>query len=213
MVKRIGYLRVSTAEQRPDRQIDGLRHVCDALHIEKLSALARVRPVYESIIAQLHPGDVFVIWDLDRAYRSAKDALNELDRLRARGISIHIANLGLDTTTPFGTLLFTVVSALAEFERRLLSQRTREGLAAARKRGKRLGRPPKLSPRQIERAARLLREKRESLREIATRYGVHPWTLRRAVNSKRPKGKTSHADGKRDTRRKTGARGNHRAGT
>lgn len=179
--KRIGYLRVSTAEQRPDRQIDGLERVCDELHIEKLSAVAPCRPVYERVMASLHAGDVFVIWDLDRAYRSAKDALNELDRLREAGIDIHIANFGIDTQTPYGELLFTVVSGLAQFERRLLSQRTREGLAAARKRGKRLGRPPKLTPRQIERAARILKSEPERLHELAAHYEVHPWTISRAI--------------------------------
>lgn len=202
VTKRIGYLRVSTAEQRPDRQIDGLERVCDELHIETISAVARVRPVYEAVLAGLAPGDLFCIWDLDRAFRSAKDALNELDRLRARGISIHIANLGLDTNTPYGTLLFTVVSGLAEFERRLLSQRTREGLAAARKRGKRLGRPPKLKPRQIERAARILRETPRRLRELAIHYGVHPWTLSRAVkrHSKKPNRRQGNANSKRNPR-------------
>jgi len=202
MMKRIGYLRVSTAEQRPDRQIDGLERVCDELHIERLSAVAPHRPVYERVMARLHAGDVFVIWDLDRAYRSAKDALNELDRLRESGIDIHIANFGIDTQTPYGELLFTVVSGLAQFERRLLSQRTREGLAAARKRGKRLGRPPKLNPRQIERAARILKTQPERLHELADHYGVHPWTITRAVkrNTQAKDKEKTNGDGKGNSR-------------
>lgn len=186
VTKRIGDLRVSTAEQRPDRQIDGLEHLCDALHIEKLSASAPHRPVYETVMAALHPGDQLVIWDLDRAFRSAKDALVELDRLRAQGVSIHIANLNLDTGTPYGILLFTFISGLAEFESRLLSQRTREGLAAARKRGKRLGRPPKLTRQQVERAARRIAACPADLARIAARYGVHPWTLKRAIRRLTP---------------------------
>lgn len=164
--------------------------MCDALHIEKLSALARHRPVYEQVMADLGAGDQLVIWDLDRAFRSAKDALIELDRLRARGVSIHIANLNLDTRTPYGILLFTFVSGLAEFERRLLSQRTREGLAAAKKRGKRLGRPPKLTPAQVERAARRLETHPSEAARIAKRHGVHPWTLLRSIRRmkrKKPK--------------------------
>lgn len=183
--KKIGYLRVSTAEQSTDRQIDGLEHVCDELHVEKLSAVSKRRPVYEAVIAKLRPGDVFVIWDLDRAFRSAKDALVELDKLHARGIEILIANLNLDTATPHGMLLYTFISGLAEFERRLLSQRTREGLAAARKRGKRLGRPPKLSSGQIRRAAQQLETHPERLADIAAKHGVHPWTLSRAVKRHR----------------------------
>jgi len=179
--KKIGYLRVSTAEQRPDRQIDGLRHICDELHIEKVSATSKRRPVYESVIAALQPGDVFVIWDLDRAFRSAKDALVELDQLRSRGVEIRIANLAIDTSTPYGILLYTFVSGLAEFERRLLSQRTREGLAAARKRGKRLGRPPKMTAAQVKAASRKLARKPSDTAAIAAHYGVHPWTLLRAI--------------------------------
>jgi len=185
--KKIGYLRVSTAEQRPDRQIDGLRHICDELHIEKVSATSKRRPVYESVIAALQPGDVFVIWDLDRGFRSAKDALVELDRLRSRGVEIRIANLAIDTSTPYGMLLYTFVSGLAEFERRLLSQRTREGLAAARKRGKRLGRPPKMTTAQVKAASRKLARKPSDTAAIAAHYGVHPWTLLRAI--KRQTGK------------------------
>ncbi|WP_223478901.1 recombinase family protein [Oricola indica] len=180
--RRIGYLRVSTAEQRPDRQIDGLRHICDELHIEKISATSKRRAVYESVIAGLQPGDFFVIWDLDRAFRSAKDALVELDRLRERGIEIQIANLSIDTATPYGMLLYTFVSGLAEFERRLLSQRTREGLAAARGRGVRLGRPPKMTAAQIKTARKKLAGKHATTASVAAFYGVHPWTLRRAIN-------------------------------
>ncbi len=197
-MKKIGYLRVSTAEQRPDRQIDGLERICDELHVEKLSATARVRPVYERVIAALAPGDVFVIWDLDRAFRSAKDALVELDRMRAAGIVIRIANLNIDTDTPYGILLFTFISGLAEFERRLLSQRTREGLAAARRRGKRLGRPPKMSRAQVERAARRIENHPEALSGIAARHGVHPWTLVRAIRRLKASGKHhTRADSKR----------------
>ena len=118
---KVGYLRVSTKDQCEDRQIDALRPICDELHVEKLSALAPVRPVYEAVIARLKPGDTFVILDLDRAYRSAKDALNELDRLHARGIDIQIANLNVDTATPFGKVIYTIISALAEFERAMLT--------------------------------------------------------------------------------------------
>lgn len=125
---KIGYLRVSTEEQRPDRQIDALTPICDELHVEKLSAVAKPRPVYEKIINSLNSGDIFVIWDLDRAYRSAKDALNELDNLRERGIEIQIASIDIDTSTPHGMLIYTFISGLAEFERRLLSERTKQGL-------------------------------------------------------------------------------------
>lgn len=179
-MKRIAYLRVSTAEQKPDRQIDGLQEISDELHIETMSAVGRKRPVYERVIAALGPGDMLVIWDLDRAYRSAKDALNELDSLRDRGIDFHIANFHLDTTTPTGRFVYTVMSGLAEFERGTLSQRTKEGIAAARERGKRIGRPPKLTPLQLF-EARCRIDAGETRTRIATEYEVAPWTLTRAI--------------------------------
>jgi DNA invertase Pin-like site-specific DNA recombinase len=177
---KIGYLSVLTAEQKPDRQIDGLRMIYDELHVETLSAIARRRPVYERIMRKLKPGDMFVIWDLDRAFRSAKDALIELDRLRGRGIDFLIANLHLDTTTPHGRLVYTIMGGLAEFERETLSRRTKEGLAAARLRGKRLGRPPILDEAQLKCAAERIAA-HESITRVAKDYGVWPWTLSRAL--------------------------------
>ena len=180
-MKKIAYIRVSTAEQRPDRQIDGLTALCDELHIETLSAVSKARPVYDQVMQRLRPGDVFLIWDLDRAYRSAKDALNELDRLRACNVEIQIANMAIDTSAPFGQFLFTLISGLAEFERQLLSQRTREGLDAARQRGARIGRPPKMSRAQLMAAAERIRRGGESIAVIAADYGVAGWTLSRAL--------------------------------
>ena len=178
---KIGYLRVSTEEQRPDRQIDALTPICDQLHVEKLSATAKSRPVYETIINSLNSGDVFVIWDLDRAYRSAKDALNELDRLRARGIEIQIASIHIDTSTPHGMLIYTFISGLAEFERRLLSERTKQGLAAARKRGTRLGPPQKMTEKQVRAAMCKIAAQEASVAEIASMNGVHPSTVARSI--------------------------------
>ncbi len=178
---KIGYLRVSTEDQRPDRQIDALKHICDEMHVEKLSATAKCRPVYEHIVDTMRSGDIFVILDLDRAYRSAKDALIQLDALRERGIEIQIASLQVDTATPHGKLLYTFISGLAEFERSLLSQRTKQGLEAARRRGQRLGRPPKMSDRQIRAAQRKIKHGNVSIAKVAAQNGVHPWTLSRSI--------------------------------
>lgn len=178
---KIGYLRVSTKDQCEDRQSDALRPICDELHVEKLSSVAKVRPVYERVLRRLKSGDTFVVWDLDRAWRSAKDSLVELDRLRERGIEIQIASLNLDTTTPHGKLLYTFISGLAEFERAMLSERTKQGLEAARRRGKRIGRPPKISDYQIRAAQRKLARKEATIDQLAAKNGVHPWTLRRRI--------------------------------
>lgn len=180
-MKRRAYIRVSTPDQSHDRQIMGLRGLCDELHVETVSAVNRTRPVYETVMERLEPGDVFVIWDLDRAYRSTRDALDQLDRLNDRDVSIHIANLGLDTSTPYGVLIYTIIGALAQFERDLLSQRTKEGMEAARRHGKRIGRPPKMTKQQINKASLRLARGAESVETVAADYGVAGWTLARSL--------------------------------
>lgn len=181
-MKKIGYLRVSTGEQRPDRQIDGLKDLCDEYVVETLSAVSRKRPIYEKLIGSLQPGDMLVIWDLDRAFRSAKDALNELDALNKRGVAFTIASLNIDTTTPEGYFIYTIMSGLAEFEQRMLSRRTKQGLAAARRRGVRLGRPPKLTPAQLSDARRRIATGAAKPAQIAAEHGIAPWSLTRAIN-------------------------------
>lgn len=179
-MRRIAYLRVSTADQRPDRQILGLRGMADELHIEKLSAVASKRPVFERVKSRLRPGDMLVVWALDRAFRSAKDAINELDALRERGICFHIAAMNLDTTTPYGRHQYQIMSANAELERELLIERTKEGIAAARARGVKIGRPPKLTPVELFDAhCRIMAGERCAT--IAAEHNIWPWTLTRAL--------------------------------
>jgi len=180
-MRKIGYLRVSTEEQRPDRQIDGLTAICDELHVETLSAISKRRPVYAEVLRRLEPGDVLAVWDLDRAYRSAADALTEISALGKRGVSFQIVNFPIDIDTPEGYLVLTILSGMNEFERRILSRRTREGLAAARARGKTLGRPRKLTSSQVAEARRRLESQEATLAGLAREYAVGRWTLRRAL--------------------------------
>ncbi len=178
---KFGYLRVSTHEQRPDRQIDGLKSRCDRLFIETLSAVRPKRPIYEAVVNDLVPGDTLVVWDLDRAFRSAKDALNEADRLMQKGVYFEVVSLPINTATDEGWFFYTVVSAFAELERRILVRRTKEGLNAARQRGQKLGRPSKLTLEQIADARRRLSETEDKVACIAKEFGVAPWTLTRAM--------------------------------
>lgn len=180
-MRKLGYLRVSTQEQRPDRQIDGLEAMCDALYIERVSAVSPKRPVFDEVVAALQPGDALVVWDLDRAFRSVVDAILVVEKLRVRGISMQIVNLQVDTDTPAGMLLYTVLSAFAEFERRMLSQRTKEGLAAAQKRGQKLGRPRKITDDQLDQARRCIRSGEQRISDLAQELGVAPWSLTRAL--------------------------------
>lgn len=174
-------MRVSTQEQCPDRQVDGLRDRCSELCLETLSAVSPRRPVFEAIIDRLRPGDTLVVWDLDRAFRSVLDAVTQAERLRQKGVEFEIVSLQIDTATPAGMLVYTIMSAIAEFERRLLAQRTREGLASARLRGARLGRPRKLNDGQLEQARAILDAREGTTASVAQSFGVAPWTLTRSL--------------------------------
>ncbi|HEY3696763.1 MAG TPA: recombinase family protein [Phenylobacterium sp.] len=173
-------MRVSTQDQRPDRQIDGLTPLCDELHVECLSAASQHRPVYESVIASLQANDCLIVWDLDRAWRSTLDALSELQKLRDRGVDFQIATMAVDHSSAAGTLILTIVAAVAQHERMNLSKRTKEGLAAARNRGVRLGRSPKLDEHKLTKAAQLIASGQEPA-AVARRFKVAPWTLVRAL--------------------------------
>ena len=140
----IGYARVSLSGMNEARQTDRLNAVCDEVYVEKVSAAAKSRPVFECVIKQLKPNDTLIVLDLDRAFRSTIDALQTMEGLRQRGVNLRILNLNLDLSTEFGEVVFGILAALAQFERRIISRRTKEGLEAARKRGVRLGRPRKV---------------------------------------------------------------------
>ena len=180
-MKRIGYLRVSTEEQKPDRQIDGLRTLCDSLHIERISAVAKKRPVFEHVLNSLKQGDRLIVWNLDRAFRSTLDALTQVQALKERGIEFQVVTMNIDTSEPMGEFFFTVVAAFAQLERQTISQRTKEGLKAAKRRGKRLGRIPKLSKRQVQSAIAKLETGAYSVREIAALHDVDVTTVRRSI--------------------------------
>lgn len=164
----------------PDRQILGLKPVCDEMYIETLSATNKSRPMYKRALRRLRSGDVLVVWDLDRAYRSAREALNEVHALRDRGVGFFVHNWPIDTTTPEGKFLLTVLLGAGEFERDLLSRRTKEGLVAARARGAVLGRPRKLTSLQIREAKTRLSSGEVTMSALAKEYRVGRSTLQRA---------------------------------
>jgi len=179
---KIGYLRVSTEEQNTDRQIDALKPLCDEVFIEKLSATAPKRPVFDRVIRVLQEGDTLVVWDLDRAFRSTVDAILQEKHLRENGIGFEIISLNVNTAEPAGEFAYSVTAA--QLERRMISKRTKEGLAAARKRGVQLGRRPKLSPDQVRQARDKLDAGTHTQAKLAAKFGVHPRTLARALKRK-----------------------------
>jgi DNA invertase Pin-like site-specific DNA recombinase len=175
--RRIGYIRVSTKTQAPDRQIEALRAECDELNIEYVSAVADARPVFDNVITNLQPGDSFVVMDLDRAFRSSIDAILTAEHLRQINVTFRILSMAIDTSTPEGELYYTIVAGYAQFERRIISRRTKEGLAAARARGVKLGRRPKLTDEEVRAAHKRL--SRQSSEQIAQSIGVSRPTLQR----------------------------------
>ena len=175
-----GYLRVSKKKQRLDRQKNGLKDICDKLYIEKLSAVAAKRPIFEKLIADLKRGDTLLVWDLDRAFRSTEDAIKHERRLRDRGITLKSMNMVIDTSTADGNQAYQTRAVSAEHERKKISERTIQGLKAAVLRGSVLGRPRKMTKRQVLAAINKINAGAER-QKVAVYYNVHPETLRRSI--------------------------------
>lgn len=181
---KIGYARVSTHEQTLDLQIDQLRAAgCDPdhIHVDRVSGSSRgiERPSLAQALAYARVGDQLVVWRLDRLGRSLRDLIDQVTTLEQAGIELVSLQESIDTATPAGQAMFQICGVFAEFERNLISERTKAGLAAARARGRKGGRKPKMTPAKIDRAAELMRERQLTVREIADLSGVTTTTLYR----------------------------------
>jgi DNA invertase Pin-like site-specific DNA recombinase len=183
---RIGYARVSTEEQNLSLQLDALtaagcaRIYCD----EGISAVARERPAFAAALTALQPGDTLVIWKMDRAFRSLLDALKVLEELERRGVNFHSLTDAIDTGTPMGRFVYQIRNAFSELERALIAERTKAGMAAARRRGVHVGRPPKLTSEQIDQVREELRTGTATRAALAARFRVSQRTLSRALSTK-----------------------------
>jgi DNA invertase Pin-like site-specific DNA recombinase len=178
----IGYGRVSTGGQNLDRQIAALAEVgCVRTFTDKLSGKDMARPELVAAFDYLRAGDTLVVLSLDRLGRSLADLIELVSRLRTRGIGFRSLHEAIDTTTPGGRLVFHVFAALAEFVRELIVAGTHEGLAAARARGQKLGRPPALTPEQVRQARALLTRPDESVASIARLLNISRSTLYKYV--------------------------------
>lgn len=146
----IGYARVSTRGQKDDSQVDELTaYGCDKIFTDRgVSGKHAARPELDAALAYMREGDVLVITRLSRAMRSLKHLLTLADELRERGIGLVVLKQSIDTTTPTGRLVFSLLGAIDEFQRELIVEGTREGLESARARGRTGGRKPKLSESQ-----------------------------------------------------------------
>ncbi len=177
---RIGYARVSTQDQNLDRQRDQLRQDgCERIYEEKVSGAKSDRPELGRMLDALRESDVVVVAELSRLSRSVRDLFDIVGRIDAVGAQIKsLKEPWLDTTSPHGRLLFTFFSGISEFERDLIRQRTLEGMAAARARGRHGGHPT-LDPKQVDLALKMYDSKACTVAEITKATGVSKSALYR----------------------------------
>jgi len=178
-----GYARVSTKGQKLASQLDSLRKAgCEKIFREKRSAIKQ-RPVLNALLSRLQRGDVLVVWKLDRLGRSVQHLVRVVQDLDDRGIGFHSISDSIDTRSPSGRLMFHILAAIAEFERSLIAERTHAGIEAARRRGKRIGRPPSLNASQIATARAMAESGAFTPEAIAASFDVGKTTLWRALSA------------------------------
>lgn len=171
----IGYIRVSKNKQLTALQVDAMAMAgCSRTFTDKTTGKRFDRPEFLKVLEMLRPGDILVVWRLDRLGRSLKELIETVNMLAARGVELRSLKEHIDTTTPTGRLMFHVIAALAEFERDIISERTQAGLEAARVRGRKGGRPraiEKISPTRLTRARELYEGREHSVAEIMALTG------------------------------------------
>ena len=184
---RIGYARVSTRDQHPEAQRDALTAAgCDQIFLDKVSGtLARRPELDKALLSANRVGDQLVVTKLDRLGRSLEHLIELSKRLQGAGVDLVVLDQGIDTSTAIGRMFFQILGAVAEFEHALMSERTMDGLAAARARGRTGGQKPKLGPRQVKLAQQMYDEKDEhgkrryTVEQIAAEFGVTRPTIYR----------------------------------
>jgi DNA invertase Pin-like site-specific DNA recombinase len=183
---RIGYARVSTRDQHAEAQEDALRAAgCEQVFVDKASGKLASRPELEKALLVAREGDQFVITKLDRLGRSLKNLIELSEQMRAKGIGLVVLDQGIDTSTPAGRMFFQIIGAIAEFEHSLMVERTKEGLEAARARGRKGGRKQALKPRQVALAQEMYDElgddgkRKHTVQDIADELGVARTTIYR----------------------------------
>jgi DNA invertase Pin-like site-specific DNA recombinase len=180
---KIGYIRVSDDDQTEALQIDALSAAkCDITYGDHgVSGAVTTRKGLDEVLNDLKAGDTFVVWKLDRLGRSTIHLLLLLDDLRKREVDFVSLTQGIDTTTSVGRMVYGQLAVFAEFEREQIRERTKAGMAAAKRRGKHVGRPRKLTDTQIAHATRQIEENSETIAGMAKMFGVATLTLSRAL--------------------------------
>ena len=180
-----GYARVSTVEQNLYRQIDALKEAgADEIIEEKMTGTKADRPQLNRLLDKLRTGDIMLVADLTRLSRSTKDLFDLVEKIEKKGANIKsLKESWLDTTTPQGKLMFTLIAGISEFERELISQRTKEGLAAARARGRKGGRKEKLDDTKKKAIYDLYVQKNTRIMDICDMFEITKPTLYKVLNS------------------------------
>jgi DNA invertase Pin-like site-specific DNA recombinase len=186
----IGYGRVSTRDQHPEAQHDALRAAdCDEVFIDKASGkLARRPELDRALLSANRAGDQLVITKLDRLGRSLEHLIDLSKDLQSRGVDLVVLDQGIDTSTAIGRMFFQILGSIAEFEHALMSERTIDGLTAARARGRTGGQKPKLGARQVTLARQMYEEvgedgkRRYTVAQIAAEFGVSRPTIYRHLS-------------------------------
>ena len=177
-----GYARVSTEQQNLDRQLDALnKYGVDIIFNEKMTGTKRNRPELTKMLDRLTEGDTVVVESLSRLGRSTKDLIELVDLFERKKVHFVSLKEQIDTSSPTGKFLFTLMSAISQFERDVIAERTKEGLRSARARG-RLGGRPKTDVTSINKAIKLYNTRQYSIKEIEELTGVKKSTLYRYLN-------------------------------
>lgn len=170
---KIGYARVSTDDQDCTLQVQALEAAgCEKIYQEKASGGKFDRPELIRCIDALRPGDTLAVWRLDRLGRSTKDLIELVNSLKEKGIHFESLQESISTTTASGQLVFHLFAALAEFERNLIRERTKAGLASARARGRKGGRKPVLDGKDKEKFLRLADTQQVPIKELAEMFHI-----------------------------------------
>jgi DNA invertase Pin-like site-specific DNA recombinase len=181
----LAYARVSTGEQSLDRQNDELRAAGAEMVYQEVGSGKKgaPRPQWEELLRSLRQGDTLMVTELSRLGRSTSQLSALADDLSERGIALRILNMGIDTGTPSGRLVYQIIAAVAEMERELLIERTNSGLAASRARGRKGGRKREFSPAAVRKAQERYDKGELSVTEIARLAGVSRQTLYRYLDT------------------------------